>query len=194
MNPYESLGVEKDADPETIKKAYRSLAKKHHPDTGADSSKITDLTTAYDILSDPEKRKRFDETGESGPTNEQHQIYTEFLKMSEEILLKYADKPVKSSLGLIQKGIEAHGRDAKTKVQDQIDILNKAKARILKAPENDVLGTMIAQRLDDLTKQMGLLDHQMEIAYKALALFDEYQITEPDPFAGTMLSGTIRFV
>ncbi len=179
MNPYESLGVEKDADPETIKKAYRYLAKKHHPDTGDDSSKITDLTTAYDILSDPEKRKRFDETGESGPTNEQQQVYTEFLKMSEEILLKYADKPVKASLVLIRKGIEAHMADHKAKVQDQIDILNKAKARILKAPDNDVLGTMIAQRLDDLTKQMGLLDHQMEIAIKALALFDGYEIEEP---------------
>ena len=65
-NPYKILGVEKNASQKEIKKAYRDLAKKHHPDT-ADKSESDDrfkeISSAYSILSDPEKRKNFDQFG-----------------------------------------------------------------------------------------------------------------------------------
>ena len=64
---YEVLGVSRDADSSAIKKAYRKLAKKYHPDTNAGSTaaedKFKEITEAYDILSDPEKRKLYDQYG-----------------------------------------------------------------------------------------------------------------------------------
>ena len=64
---YEVLGVAKNADEKTIKKAYRKLAKKYHPDTNAGDpaaeQKFKDVTEAYTILSDPEKRKLYDQFG-----------------------------------------------------------------------------------------------------------------------------------
>ena len=64
MNPYEVLGVEKDASPETIKKAYRKLAKEHHPDKkGGNSEKFKDISSAYETLSDPQKKQQFDNGG-----------------------------------------------------------------------------------------------------------------------------------
>lgn len=64
---YEVLGVKRDADDNTIKKAYRKLAKKYHPDSNAgDASaeqKFKEVTEAYNVLSDKEKRKLYDQFG-----------------------------------------------------------------------------------------------------------------------------------
>lgn len=61
------LGVPKDADDATIKKAYRKLARENHPDVNADpvaQEKFKDVSHAYEILSDPQKRAAYDRGGE----------------------------------------------------------------------------------------------------------------------------------
>lgn len=67
---YETLGVDKSADKEAIKRAYRKLAKKYHPDTNAGNphaeEMFKDVTEAYNVLSDEKKRKLYDEFGFAG--------------------------------------------------------------------------------------------------------------------------------
>lgn len=67
---YETLGVNKSADKEAIKRAYRRLAKKYHPDTNAGDAHaeemFKDVTEAYNVLSDEKKRKLYDEFGFAG--------------------------------------------------------------------------------------------------------------------------------
>lgn len=57
---YETLGVSRDATDADIKKAYRQLASKHHPDKGGDTAKFQEVQVAYDTLSDPVKRQQHD--------------------------------------------------------------------------------------------------------------------------------------
>ena len=66
---YEVLGVERGADDATIKKAYRQLAKKYHPDMNPGDAeaekKFKEASEAYAILSDADKRRQYDQFGHS---------------------------------------------------------------------------------------------------------------------------------
>lgn len=64
---YEILGVPKTASQDEVKKAFRKQAHKLHPDkSGGDEAKFKELNEAYQVLSDPEKRKRYDQFGHAG--------------------------------------------------------------------------------------------------------------------------------
>lgn len=69
MDYYSTLGLQRGATDDEIKKAYRSLAMKHHPDRGGDEAKFKEISTAYDTLSNPEKKRIVDLGGDP---NNQH--------------------------------------------------------------------------------------------------------------------------
>jgi DnaJ-class molecular chaperone len=57
---YQTLGVDRNATPDEIKKAFRKLASQHHPDKGGDTKKFQEIQAAYDVLGDPEKKAQYD--------------------------------------------------------------------------------------------------------------------------------------
>jgi len=60
QNPYQTLGVNKDATQDDIKRAYRRLASQHHPDKGGDKERFQEIQAAYDTLNDPQRRQSYD--------------------------------------------------------------------------------------------------------------------------------------
>ena len=65
---YETLGISENASADEIKKAYRKLARKYHPDINKDpeaQDKFKEINAAYEVLSDPEKKAQYDQFGDS---------------------------------------------------------------------------------------------------------------------------------
>jgi len=69
MDYYTTLGLQRGASDEEIKKAYRSMAMKHHPDRGGDERKFKEISQAYEFLTDPQKKQVIDMGGDP---NQQH--------------------------------------------------------------------------------------------------------------------------
>jgi DnaJ family protein A protein 2 len=67
---YDTLGVPKTADLKEIKKAYKKMAMKHHPDKGGDEHKFKEISAAYEILSDAEQRAKYDKFGLDGVSDD----------------------------------------------------------------------------------------------------------------------------
>jgi len=72
---YQTLGISEGASPEEIKRAYRSLANKHHPDNGGDQAMFKNISVANDTLSDPQKRAEYDQQRRA-PQGQQFHFHT----------------------------------------------------------------------------------------------------------------------
>jgi hypothetical protein len=66
-SPYRMLGLPRRATAEDVKRAYRQLAKRHHPDHGGDRERFEAIHAAYEVLSDEDRRRKYDQTGEVDP-------------------------------------------------------------------------------------------------------------------------------
>ncbi len=64
---YKTLGIDKSASKEDVKKAFRKLAMEHHPDKGGNAEKFKEVSEAYSVLSDDNKRAQYDSYGSAGP-------------------------------------------------------------------------------------------------------------------------------
>jgi curved DNA-binding protein len=77
---YKVLGVGRDADADQIKRKYRKLARKHHPDVNNDQgaeARFKEISEAYQVLKDPEKRKAYDQFGADWASGQKQQQYKE---------------------------------------------------------------------------------------------------------------------
>ena len=73
MDYYSTLGINKNASQEEIKKAYKKQSMAHHPDrTGGDDSKFTEINEAYQTLNDPKKKQMYDQFGTADPRQHQY--------------------------------------------------------------------------------------------------------------------------
>jgi curved DNA-binding protein len=83
IDPYTILGVSKNASDEEIKRAFKKLAMKHHPDRGGDEQQFKQINEAYAILSNPERKQQHDNPGfnfRSTPGGNFHDVFDEFFR------------------------------------------------------------------------------------------------------------------
>ena len=181
---YEALGVSKDAPPEEIKKAHRKKARKHHPDNGGDPEQFLMVQYAYEVLSDEERRRRYD-NGEPEPQNVIQEAFSYVANMFK-ALIDNADESL-ICINIVDKmaSLATADREKMKKSvkgwQDKIAFLEQVKGRIKhKGNRPDIMTSVLDQQLRGLGNGISMAEKQIEMLAFALSLIREYSF-EPEP-------------
>lgn len=178
-NLYNTLGINENASPEEIKSAYEDKAKENHPDKdGGSHEKMQAVNKAYKILSDPQKRDRYDKTGNS---EEGASFDDKFHSLVNQVLMSMIDKAqdirryniVSHFNNYINENI-ASIKKAKHDTQKEIKKLEEVKKRI-KSKKDKTFITIIDQHIHDKKKYMNIADIDIEFLTKAKEVISEYQ-------------------
>ncbi|KPF41346.1 molecular chaperone DnaJ [Rhizobium sp. AAP43] len=179
IDPYDMLGVGREADEPTIKAAYRRLAKTAHPDAGGDADRFAKISACYELLKDPVRRKVYDDTGYdpqlAEPTDLKGLMVLESL-VNDMILderepgsfdpvaslrRKLTDDILKARFHILE--LERH----RGRVRKHID-------RLGKRPEADVLGSMLRARTQSITDAIRASETQIQAIERAYSMLDGY--------------------
>lgn len=191
-SPYDILGVTKASSPSEIKRAYYNLAKHNHPDKGGDSKIMADITRAYDILSNPEKKEYYDTYGEeaSEKNSIENEVRNIILQTFSEGIQKESSTILKDAIrNISNKKLECI--NSKQKIEEKIKQFTKDKNKIKvkykdkkdkKDKNKKEIENLYHMVLDDIIKKLGeqisLADKAILVLEKALEELDNYSSSE----------------
>ena len=179
IDPYEVLGVSREADGTAIKSAYRKRAKTAHPDTGGDVNLFSRLTMSFELLNDPIRRKVYDETGydpELADTKDLQGLVILETLVNEMILderepgsfdpvaamrRKLTDKVVNARFHILE--MERH----RARIRNHLD-------RMARKPGTDVLGRMLRARCQTISDAITRSETEIVNIEQAYGMLDGY--------------------
>jgi DnaJ-class molecular chaperone len=178
-DPYDILHVAKDASFDDIKTAYRKLAMECHPDTSdkpdSDSEKIRDINGAYEILSDPIKRKQYDETGYVTP--EIDPIESAAVGIFMDIIHKMiflSSQDIASSLIKLKSFNEDRYKMSLQENDNKRKKVEIFRDGLIQRSANDYIGIAIEAELHEIEAERKNIELQRQVDQRALSFFDGY--------------------
>ncbi len=190
MDLYKELNIHEQSSDEEIKIAYRRAAKEHHPDKGGKIEKFKSIKLAYEVLSDKEKRQRYDETGiwDNKPNNEEAELRSNIAVL----ILNTIDQVgnldqidiIKKATETVLQGIHQNSlaiNDARRKIAKY----EKAKAKLKKkdAGEN-ILADIIDSQIVQIELQIVQAEKESGKMEKMITMLNEYEseaAIKPEP-------------
>jgi len=181
MTLYDTLGVDKGASAADIKKAFREGAKKKHEDKGGDNEEMVELNKAYAILSNPAKRKRYDNTGETS----EESFEVKFAGLIQQVFMGLVEREenvegmdLVKRFGDITNGILAENNKNKRTVERKVEKIKKVYDRLSEGRIKIVVGN----NLEDEKRALELVKENIEFLKKCKEVIasEHYRFEEVD--------------
>lgn len=206
LNPYEELGVDRMATEAEIRKAYRQRSKTAHPDTKGDRAEWDRVSKSLVVLTDPKKRKIYDETGrieEDRPDNDRAAALQLIEQHIGEIVNGYIasgfapiSDPRKTDMAsTLASRIRKEIRTAEAAVPGGEKVLTylkdvsrrfRLKAGNAVMPEDDPIGRGFQRQIAGTEQQLRDLQHSIEVNKLALKIADGYAFEVDSPYCNPM--------
>ena len=190
MNPYTELDVPVDASLETIKQRYRTLAQMHHPDKGGDEELFKRIKLAYEILSDPVRRKQYDITGETTTTNAKDEAVANLVQIllhvvpsfnvDQDDLIHIAEMETRAMLDLVNKDIGVTERY----IVNLEKVSNKLR---IKTEGENILNSFVINQITQRKQELETFQRRVQVCNLMLEILKDYEyglrnlIFEPPP-------------
>jgi curved DNA-binding protein CbpA len=178
MNPYTELDVPVDASLETIKQRYRTLAQMHHPDKGGDEELFKRIKLAYEILSDPIRRKQYDITGETTTTNAKDEAVANLVQIllhvvpsfnvDQDDLIHIAEMETRTMLDLVNKDIGVTERY----ILNLEKVLSKLR---IKTEGENILSSFITNQVKQRKQELVTFQHRVQVCNLMLEILKDYE-------------------
>lgn len=198
-NPYEVLGVGKDATDDEINAAFRKAAKQAHPDQDGSTEEFQRVKNASLVLLDPERRKRFDDTGKiDGGRPDNHlaevmeAIATFFVSsldaLDNPMAPRLADvnlvEAARTHFGQQVAGANQHIKNIENKVKK----FERAIKRLKTKREDDLIGNMLTRHVSHLNLSIENTKRQVKQFELAITILKDYEFeSESTPFENPYL-------
>lgn len=178
MSHYDTLGVGVDATPEEVKNGYRRAAARSHPDKGGSDEQMAKVNKAYQVLSDPQARSHYDQTGDDshqtqGPNGANQLLMKVFQDAIEECsgdILDYCTERLNAGLSVMEERAK--------KAERSITKLEKKRDRLRRKTDGEnlfvaLLDSRIAEERDNVETAARVGDQFRE----AITLLKDYEST-----------------
>ena len=173
---YEILGLNENATDEEIRKAYKQKAQKYHPDReSGDKEQFALVRTAYDVLKDPARKQRYDETGEAGPATNVDQMAVQVIAQ----LFSQAveQENIKNPVASVKDHLENDHKTLAGQIEaldNKVALLEKRRKRLTFQGESNLLDGVIQDKIRQHKSARQTLEQQIEINRRAVAMLDAY--------------------
>ena len=178
MNPYTELDVSTDASLETIKQQYRTLAQMHHPDKGGDVDIFKRIKLAYEILSDPIRRKQYDITGETATSNVKNEAVEKIVQIllhvvpifnaDQDNLISIIEMETRTMLELVFKDISV--------IEKHIVNLEKVSEKIrIKTENENLLNGLVVNQIRQKKQELVTFQHRVRVCNFMLEILKDYE-------------------
>lgn len=185
MNHYETLGVPKNADANTIKRAYRKASSKAHPDrNGGDNARMVAVNCAYETLIDPERRRRHDNGDDRAapPPFDQRamEIAMHLFAQCMEQLPESAD-----IIAYVSNSISANLERMHGAMADQKAMIARSEKRRKRLNHTgkgrNFIDGLLVQRIGQCTERVEKIEEEIKLGDRALELLKEFSYEADAP-------------
>ncbi|EJC85241.1 DnaJ-class molecular chaperone with C-terminal Zn finger domain [Rhizobium leguminosarum bv. trifolii WSM2297] len=178
-DPYDILGVERDADEAKLKAAYRRLAKVAHPDSGGDTEAFDILQKAYALLLDPVRRKVYDDTGYDVEFADAAELQALVMieKLVTDAVLDEREPGSFDPVAVMQDSLSEELRKArfsKSELQRHASRVALHLERLEKQSGRDVLAHMFRARIEAISKAVAETEAKIKATERAADMLSGY--------------------